>query len=70
MECSCGEADGVLICEECDAAFCMTCYCHYEVLATSRLCWMCQNEADQEWLATNFRAARRQGPRTKTEEGC
>jgi hypothetical protein len=66
----CGKRLDTLTCEECGATFCMDCYRRYEWADTSRLCWVCQNEADQEWadmIMHPFAPAthRRIGPRPK-----
>lgn len=60
--CSCGNTL-VIMCEQCHTHFCMDCYCKYEVKAVSRLCWMCQHEADMEWLADDCKHPRRTWPR-------
>ncbi len=65
----CGGSADTLVCEECGAVFCMDCYRRYEWVETSRLCWVCQSEADHEWadtiIAAGPPAKRRTGPRPK-----
>ncbi len=69
---TCETNTDTLVCEECGALFCMDCYRRYEWRETSRLCWECQNEADQEWADTIMSAGppakRRTGPRLSPEE--
>ncbi len=68
----CGKSTDTLTCEECGALFCIDCYRRYEWADTSRLCWVCQNEADQEWADTitgaGSPAKRRTGPRLSPDE--
>ncbi len=47
---TCEKNTDTLICEECGALFCMDCYRRYEWQEMSRLCWVCQNAADLEWV--------------------
>ncbi len=65
----CGKCLDVLACEECGAFFCLDCYRRYEWVDMSRLCWVCQNEADIEWADALYRpgpaVSRRTGPRPK-----
>ena len=49
MECVCGN-DEVFTCEQCGRVQCMACFRRYSWQATSRLCWQCQSEADNETL--------------------
>ncbi len=55
---TCEKNTDTLICEECGALFCMDCYRRYEWQEMSRLCWVCQAEADQEWMGEVLSAAR------------
>lgn len=58
---TCNQETDVLVCEECTELFCMGCYCRYEWVAISRLCWKCQSDADKEWL-NNITKPRRTWP--------
>lgn len=64
--CTCGNPNA-LICEQCEKPFCMDCFCRYEVALTSRICWLCQSEADQEWIRADFKEPRRTWPRKSVE---
>jgi predicted amidophosphoribosyltransferase len=51
-------------CQECGTPECMRCRARYEVVNNPpALCWMCQAEADREWMQGDLSKPRRIGPR-------